>query len=299
MIGHLIRKFGLTASRKTRILPVFATWERGALPVDLRHRNPTGEERMGKRERYEPGAFCWVDLSTSDADGAKAFYGELFGWEFEDSEIPGGVYAMCHVRGDAVAAIVQQDEQPGHWNNYVAVISADGTAAKAKQLGATVFEEPFDVMEAGRMAVFADPSGAVLCAWQPRGHVGAGRVNDPGCLSLNQLNTRDPQRAAEFYEGLFGWEIEQVADEPPYFGINNKGWLNGGIMKMPDDAGGTPSHWLGYFTAEDADAAAKSIAELGGTVMVPPMRISAEGRICVARDPQGAVFALFEGRTDD
>ena len=255
---------------------------------------------MGKRERYEPGTFCWVDLSTSDASGARAFYGELLGWEFEDDEIPGGgVYTVCHVRGDAVAAIVQQDERPGHWNSYVTVESADETAAKAKQLGANVLEEPFDVMEAGRMAVFADPSGAMLCVWQPREHIGARRVNDPGCFCLNQLNTRDPERAAGFYADLFGWEIARVADEPPYWGINNKGWLNGGMMRMADDAQGVPSHWLVYFVAEDLGAAAGRIGELGGTVMVPPTSVPPEGRILVARDPQGAVFALFEGRTDD
>ncbi len=255
---------------------------------------------MGKRERYEPGTFCWVDLSTSDADGAKAFYGELFGWEFESDKIPGGgVYTICHVRGDAVAAIVQQEEQPGHWNSYVTVESADETAAKAKQLGANVLEESFDVMEAGRMAVFADPSGAILCVWQPREHIGARRVNDVGCLCLNQLNTRDPERAAGFYADLFGWEIAQVADEPPYWGINHKGWLNGGMMKMPDDDQGVPAHWLVYFVAEDLDAAAGRIGELGGTVMVPPTSVPPEGRILVARDPQGAVFALFAGRTDD
>jgi predicted enzyme related to lactoylglutathione lyase len=129
---------------------------------------------MGKREHYELGTFSWVDLSTSDADGAKIFYSELFSWEFEDNKIPGGgVYTMCQVQGDEVATLVQQDEQPGHWNNYVTVTSADETAAKARQLGATVVEEPFDVMDAGRMAVFADPGGAVLCVWQPREHIGA------------------------------------------------------------------------------------------------------------------------------
>ena len=255
---------------------------------------------MGKRERYEPGAFCWVDLSTSDADGAKTFYGGLLGWGFEDDEIPGGgLYTMCHVGGDAVAAIVQQDEQLGHWNSYVSVVSADEAAAKAKQLGAKVFEEPFDVMEAGRMAVFADPSGAVFCVWQPRQDIGARRVNDPGCFCLNQLNTHEPDRAAGFYTGLFGWEIQRNADEPPYWGIENKGWLNGGMMKLPDEAQDTPPHWLVYFTAEDLDAAAGSIGELGGTVMVPPTSVPPEGRILVARDPQGAVFGLFEGRTDD
>jgi uncharacterized protein len=99
-----------------------------------------GEEQMGKRQSYEPGTFCWVDLTTTDADGAKAFYGDLFGWEFRDDEIPGGVYTMCYRQGDAVAAIVQQDGHLARWNNYVAVTSADETAARAQQLGATTTE---------------------------------------------------------------------------------------------------------------------------------------------------------------
>ena len=111
---------------------------------------------MGKRESYVPGTFCWVDLTTTDAEGAKAFYGDLFGWEFRDDEIPGGVYTRRH--GDVVGAIYQQVEQPAHWNNYVSVTSAEETAARAKDLGATLIEDPFDVMDFGRMAVFADPA---------------------------------------------------------------------------------------------------------------------------------------------
>lgn len=252
---------------------------------------------MGERERYEPGTFCWVDLSTYDAEGARAFYGELLGWEFGDSELTGGVYTVCLVGGDAVAAIVQQDERPGHWNSYVTVASADETAAKAKGLGAAVIEEPFDVMKAGRLALFADPGGAVLCVWQPGEHTGARRVNDPGCFCLNQLNTHDPQRAAAFYGDLFDWEIRRNADEPPYWGIENRGWLNGGIMQLPDD--GTPPHWLVYFTAEDLDASEGKVGDLGGTMVVPPTSVPPEGRILVARDPQGAPFGLWEGRTDD
>jgi uncharacterized protein len=256
---------------------------------------------MGKRERYEPGTFCWVDLSTSDADGAKVFYGELFGWEFEGSEIPGGgVYTMCHVQGDAVAAIVQQDEQPGHWNNYVTVMSADETAAKARQLGANVFEEPFDVMEAGRMAVFADPSGAVLCAWQPRAHAGADRVNEAGCLTWNELQSRDPETASVFYAGLFGWETELVKDDGKlvYVTIRNAGLANGGIMPMTEQHGDAPSLWLPYFAVPSCDEAVAKVRELGGDVLAGPFDVPG-GRISVVRDPQGAAFALFEGETDD
>ena len=256
---------------------------------------------MGKRESYAPGTFCWVDLSTSDANGAKVFYGELFGWEFEDNEIPGGgVYTMCHVQGDVVAALVQQDERPGHWNNYVAVMSADETATKAKQLGANVFEEPFDVMEAGRMAVFADPSGATLCVWQPRAHTGARRVNDPGCFTWNELQTREPETTAAFYAELFGWEMEPVEENGSlvYVVIRNAGRSNGGIMPMTEQHGDAPSYWLAYFTVPSCDAAAARVQELGGEILAGPLDVG-QGRIAVASDPQGAVFALFEGETDD
>jgi predicted enzyme related to lactoylglutathione lyase len=256
---------------------------------------------MGKRESYEPGTFSWVDLSTSDAAGAKEFYGGLFGWEFEDAEIPGGgVYTMCRVGGDDVAAIVQQDERPGHWNNYVTVASADETAAKAKQLGATVFEEPFDVLDAGRMAVFADPSGAVLCVWEPRGHIGAGRVNDPGCMTWNEIQTRDPETVAAFYAELFGWEMEAKRENGSlaYVVIKNAGTSNGGIMPIAEQHGDAPSFWLAYFTVPSCDDAVARTRELGGQVLAGPMEPGA-GRIAVLADPQGAAFAVFEGDTDD
>jgi predicted enzyme related to lactoylglutathione lyase len=256
---------------------------------------------MGKRERYEPGTFCWVDLSTSDADGAKVFYGELFSWEFEDNKIPGGgVYTMCHVQGDEVAAIVQQDEQPGHWNHYVTVMSADETAAKARQLGATVVEEPFDVMEAGRMAVFADPSGAVLCVWQPRAHIGARRVNDPGCLTWNELQSRDPETASAFYAGLFGWETKPMEEDGKlvYVVLENAGSSNGGIMPMTEQHGDAPPYWLAYFTVPSCEDAMATVRELGGDALTGPPDIGA-GSIAVVRDPQGATFAVFEGETDD
>jgi predicted enzyme related to lactoylglutathione lyase len=259
---------------------------------------------MGKRERYEPGTFCSVDLATTDPAGAMDFYGGLFGWEAE--AVPGGeetAYAMMRLDGDEVCAVYEahgdwgEGVAPSHWFSSISVDSADATAARAAELGGEALGEAFEVFDMGRVAVMRDPTGAVFGAWEPRSYAGARRVNDAGCWGLNQLNTHEPERAAEFYAGLFGWEIERVSDEPPYWGINNNGWLNGGMMKMLD--GGGPSHWLVYFTAKDADAAAERIADLGGTVMVPPMDIASEGRICVARDPQGAVFALFEGRTDD
>ena len=259
---------------------------------------------MGKRQSYEPGTFCWVDLSTPDAEGAKAFYASLFGWEFRDDEIPGGgVYTMCFREGDAVGAIVEQDEQPAHWNNYVSVESADETAAKARDLGATPIEDPFDVMEFGRMAVLVDPGGAMLCAWEPRSHIGAGRVNDLGCMSWNELQTRDSEAAGNFYQTLFGWETQPIEEDGTlvYTTIKNAGSQNGGFMPMSEQHGDAPPFWLPYFTVASCDDAIAKVQELGGEVFAGPMDLPdpPPSRIAVLGDPQGAAFAIFEGETDD
>jgi uncharacterized protein len=251
---------------------------------------------MGERTSHAPGTFSWVDLGTSDADGAKVFYGGLLGWEFEDMPIPDSPpYAMATIGGRTVAALYgKRDEQaPPAWLSYVTVEDADATAARAAELGGTAISEPFDVMEAGRMAVLQDPTGAVFAVWQPRASIGAQLVNDPGALTMNQLNTSDPQAAQDFYGGLFGWTFQQVAPgEQAFWGIHNGGRLNGGMMRAD------PPQWLVYFTGTDLDASAVKIGELGGRVGTGPVPIPA-GRFVVASDPQGAVFALFEGHVDD
>ena len=251
---------------------------------------------MGERTSHAPGTFSWADLSTTDTEGAKAFYTGLFGWDTEDNPIPeGGVYTMLSKGGKAVGALsaVQQEGQPPAWNSYVTVESADASAAAADEHGGTVVMGAFDVMDVGRMAVVQDPMGAFYSVWEPGTSIGAERVNEPGALTLNQLNTTDPARAQEFYSGVFGWRFEQVpGGDRPYWGIYNGERLNGGMMEEQ------PSAWLVYFGSESVDDDASRIAELGGRVIVPPMSVPG-GRILVAQDPQGAVFALVDGRFDD
>jgi predicted enzyme related to lactoylglutathione lyase len=255
---------------------------------------------MGERTEYAPGTFSWADLTTTDADGAKAFYTALFGWDAEDTPIPdGGVYTMLSKGGKAVGALsAGREGQPAAWNTYVTVASADDSAEAAAGQGGTVAMAPFDVMDVGRMAVVQDPTGAFLAVWEPRANIGAGVVNEPGALTLTQLNTSDPERAQRFYSGLFGWRFESVGDdETPYWGIYNGDVLNAGMMPLPPDAG-APSHWLAYFGSESVDDDGGRVAELGGQVIVPPTDVPG-GRILVALDPQGAAFALFAGRFDD
>lgn len=263
---------------------------------------------MGKREGYAPGTFCWVDLATTDPEGAKAFYGELFGWKAED--MPAGesaTYTMMSLDGDYVCGLYEMDAGrreggvPPYWFNYVSVESADTAAAKARELGGTVIEEAFDVLDSGRTAVVQDPTGGMLAAWQPRRHIGAGRVNDAGCLTWNELQTREPERVAAFYEGLFGWQTEPIREngKTVYVTIKNSGgWPNGGIMPLDEGSGGASPFWLPYFTVASCAGAAARAEVLGGGVEAGPVEMGA-GRVAVVRDPQGAVFALFEGETDD
>jgi len=261
---------------------------------------------MGKRTRYEPGTFCWTDPATAGPEGTKAFYGGLLGWEAED--MPAGessIYTMLRLEGDYVAGLyemgAEQREQGAspYWFSYVSVESADAVAERARELGGTVYGEAFDVLDSGRMAVVEDPTGAMLAAWEPRAHIGAGRVNDPGCMTWNELQSGDPETAAAFYSGLFGWKTQPMEEDGKlvYVTISNAGSMNGGIMPTHQQDG-VPPYWLPYFTVPSSEEAIARAQKLGGEVCVGPLDIGA-GRISVLRDPQGATFAIYEGETDD
>jgi hypothetical protein len=259
---------------------------------------------MGERTHYDPGTFCWTDLTTTDPDAAKAFYSELFGWVAQDMPVGDDTYySVMRIDGKDVAAIAPQPQQqrdagaPPVWNSYIAVQSADDTVQRATELGGTAHAPAFDVMDAGRMAVVQDPQGAYFLAWQPGRHKGAGLVNAPGAMAWNELSSPDPEAAGAFYSGLFGWTISpSEGGGPPYWMIRNGERYNGGIR--PIEQPGVPPHWLVYFGSDDADETVARVGELGGRAIVEPMDISM-GRIAIVQDPQGATFALFAGEFED
>jgi len=165
---------------------------------------------MPERDGYIPGVPCWADTSQPDPEAAVDFYRGLFGWEFADVMPPDspGKYFIARLRGRDVAAVgsIPEAAPPqAMWNTYVWVASADETASKVREAGGQVLMEPFDVMQAGRMAVFADPEGAAVCVWEAREQKGAGIVNEPVSVVFNGLNTRDPEAAKSFYGAVFGW----------------------------------------------------------------------------------------------
>jgi predicted enzyme related to lactoylglutathione lyase len=260
---------------------------------------------MGQRTEYKPGTFSWTDLSTTDQEGAKAFYTALFGWDVQDNPVGDDmVYSMMLVDGQPVAAISPQPEQqremgaPPMWNSYITVADADAALERAKELGGTVHSPAFDVMDAGRMGVVQDPQGAYFEVWQPKAHIGAHLVNGPGLLSWNELDTSDPEAAGAFYSDLFGWNVDKMdMGGMEYRVVAVDGHGNGGIRgaMVP----GVPPHWLVYFGTDDLDGSLAASNEHGGTLLAEPMDIGEGNRIAIARDPQGAVFALYTGHFED
>ena len=271
---------------------------------------------MSERDDYPRGVPCWVDTLQPDVDAAVRFYADLMGWTFAGpGPMPGdppGRYFVAQLRGRDVAGVGSQPAQGGApsmpvvWNTYVCTASADDVAKKVETAGGSVLREPFDVPPAGRIAVLADPSGAVFCAWEPRDRRGAQLVNEPGSWSMSILQTRDSEGAKAFYGAVFGWQAEPmkmnggeltlfrlpgyVGGEPqqPVPRDNVAVMLQMGPGGVPDEG---PPRWAVDFRVTDADASAGNAKKLGGKVLAPPFDITGF-RQAVLADPQGAVFSV-------
>ena len=272
---------------------------------------------MPERDGYIPGVPCWVDTSQPDPEAALSFYGGLFGWEFEDAMPPESPekYFMGRIRGGDVAAVgsIPKGAPPtAMWNTYIWVESADQTSAKARAAGGGVATEPFDVADAGRMAVITDPEGAAFCLWQPNNHKGAEVVNEQGSLNFNTLATRTPEVAKTFYGAVFRWQTltipagvmwtmpgygDHLEEKTP--GLRQQiaqmgapdGFIDvvAALNPIADGGAETRARWSVTFAVDDVTATAAKARELGGEVVTGPLD-APWARLAVINDPQGASF---------
>lgn len=257
---------------------------------------------MTNIDKHPNGSFCWIELSTTDQNAAKTFYGALFGWAANDSPMgPGEFYTIFRLNGrDAAAGYTLRPDQraqhvPPHWMPYISVENTDASAAKVSQLGGKVIAPPFDVMDAGRMAVIGDPTGAHFCLWQAKSNKGIGIAQVHGTLCWADLSTPDPTRAEDFYSDLFGWEFMRDEKDPSgYLHIKNGENFIGGIPPASHRPPGVPAHWLAYFQVDDVDVTANKAKEMGAKMHLPPMTMEGVGRFAMLADPQGASFAIFK-----
>jgi predicted enzyme related to lactoylglutathione lyase len=247
-------------------------------------------------EGFKDGLPSWADLASPDPDESVSFYGELLGLEATDADEEMGGYRMFTSDGKQVAGLmqVQEENQPPSWTTYINVSDADAVAEKVKEADGEVYVEPMDVREFGRMAVFADPTGAVFGVWQPGEHKGAQVVSEPGSVAWHQCNTRDPEKALEFYSAVFGWESDKVdTGGADYWQLTYDDSNVGGLFRMGDDfPEEVPGHWIVYFAVDDADAATEKARDNGATVRAEPFDNEA-GRFAVLTDPHGAAFAVI------
>ena len=242
---------------------------------------------------------AWVDLSTKDPEGSRAFYAKVFGWDIQVSADPQyGGYAMATLGGKDVAGIgpSQSPEAPTAWSVYIGTADADALAASVTAAGGTVVASPFDVGDQGRMAVFQDPAGAFICAWQAKA-MGGFEAGAPNTFGWAELSARGIEGDLPFYGSVFGWTVKSSPmgeGQPPYNEFQLDGESIAGAAEMnPMVPAQVPSYWLVYFSVADVDAAHGRALEAGAREMLAP-RDFPGGRFSIVSDPQGASFGLLK-----
>jgi hypothetical protein len=250
-----------------------------------------------REDAWADGTPCWIDLGVHDMAKAFAFYEGLFGWDIHPGPPEAGGYTMCLRSGRPVAGIGPAQAPPGTpptWTTYIASAHVDDTASKVEAAGGQVLAESMDVMDVGRMAVAADPGGAVFGIWQARAHIGIGLANEPGTLCWNENLSRDFEGGKEFYRAVFGYEYGDMGDGGfKYATLKASGTEVGGIGELDGSyLASVPAHWSVYFAVEDTDAAVAKVTAAGGNVARLPVD-TPYGRMAAVTDDQGAGFSLI------
>ncbi|MFG2264849.1 VOC family protein [Streptomyces sp. NPDC048720] len=233
-------------------------------------------------EAYPEGTPCWVDAELPDVEAGKRFYGELFGWEFEES-YGSSVWALLN--GDRVASLAPKTDgrMPTVWTVSFATTDARALGRRIIAAGGQVVMAPFPVGDLGTAALAADPEGAVFALWQPGAHTGFARRREPNTFVWAELYTRDTAAANTFYGDLFHEALFGTGSEPDF----------GRAEVTEVFPAEMPPHFLVHFRVTALDDALGAVRRLGGRVQKPPFDTS-YGRVAVVTDNQGASFALLE-----
>lgn len=259
---------------------------------------------MSRVTSYAQGTPSYVELQTPDQQGAKSFYGSLFGWTGDDAPLDdqGSYYVRAELEGDSIAGIGAQMPQlaghPAFWGVYLAVDDVDACVARVAEAGGKVEAGPFDVMEHGRMAAIQDPTGARVNLWQAGKHIGSARVNEPGAPIWNELTTPDVATATAFYTTVLGvrWEAMPMDGGDYTCLMVDDRSVAGATEPMME---GIPPHWNVYFNVVSTDETIAQAQSLGAKILAPAFDVPGVGRMAFLSDPAGALFALMENPTEE
>lgn len=255
---------------------------------------------MAVRTSYKQGTPSWVELATTDQSAAKVFYGSLFGWSWDDTDLGNGnFYSVARLKDKSAAAVYTEIEDevkmgiPPHWTTYITVDDIEATAEKVNPAGGHVLVPPMDIFEMGRMAVISDPIGGVVGLWQAQSFHGAEILNEPGALAWNELVTDDVKKVGSFFETVLNIKVVHQVEPFAYtlFQVDESGV--GGLMEKLPGMESIPNAWVTYFSVDDTDSTTAKAESLGGKVMVPPMD-TVVGRFARLMDPHGAMFSVIK-----
>jgi predicted enzyme related to lactoylglutathione lyase len=253
---------------------------------------------MTTRNSTPVGAPCWADLWTTDVDGSRRFYSELFGWEAQEPSAEFGGYWMFHRDGVPIAGgmgSMGDMTADNTWKPYFCTDDIEGALKRAEAAGGSVQSGAMPVADLGVQSVVSDPTGAVFGLWQPGTFEGFRVTGEHAAPSWFELHTRHHATAVAFYRDLLGFEIAPVADtdEFRYFTFRTPGSDEdlGGIMDSRQWLAEGADHWAIYWHVDDAEAAVTKLTSLGGTVKQGPDD-TPYGVLVLASDPAGAEFKL-------
>jgi uncharacterized protein len=248
---------------------------------------------MGNVTRYPNGTFCWIDLGTTDRPAAAAFYAGLFGWQTEEVKSREAGFTICRLDARDITSIHGPDPKTGPgWSSSISVDDVEEATARARELGATVLEEPDDAPGIARISRITDPVGATVSLWQAKGHIGAGIVNENGTWTWTELVTTELDRAIGFYRDLLGWSMRELPAPSRRVAIELGQLLVGGAHVPTAGEPGTP-RWDVSFRVADVDEAVRRTEVLGGSVVWPVTEIPI-GRFAVIADPTGVASTVTE-----
>lgn len=238
------------------------------------------------------GRVVWREIMTDDTQKTKGFYGELFGWKFEDMDMGGSTYTIIKLGDVGIGGLMKKPmpQAPTAWLSYVSVTDADTIAKSAAAEGGNVVMPPMSIPDVGRIVVFTDFAGAAIAALQ------ADSAGEPlperpgvGAFCWETLATSDPERAKAFYAKVFGWQTH-AGPTAEMLVLGTEKSQVADVQKAEN----MPPNWLTYVHVEKLAAANERVTKLGGKVLMPLIEVPQVGKISAVQDPSGAVLGLFE-----
>ncbi|MGF9692999.1 VOC family protein [Rhizobium sp. 0TCS1.26] len=254
------------------------------------------------------GKFIWCELMTSDMQAAAEFYAKVIGWRAKTMPMPGadgteyGIFDIrsgdedCGIAGYMTIPPEMNGQVPPNWTGYVAVDDVDAMAELFAAEGGSVMQPAFDIPGIGRMAVVADPHGAVLCIMRPAAMDATPpepATGTPGTIGWYELMAGDGRQALEFYGRMFGWTLDHAMDMGPmgeYLIFSHHGQQIGGMMTRPEQV--PVPHWGYYINVASIHQAMEAIGGNGGRMVFGPQEVPGGSVIVNAQDPQGAYFSV-------